>query len=264
MKRVASYSLFWCGKDDHAKLYTNGLKAICRAHHVLFPGWTWRVHHDGTIDNDPNSKLLRRYESAGLVELVDLGPEQRICRAMIWRMLPVWDQSVEYTLCRDLDSLPTPRDAMAVQQFVASGCALHCMADHPQHGAAIMGGLCGFKNDLFRNITGLRKFSDLVEGEALDRHGDDQLVLHRKVWPRLCGHLCEHRIGGHPKTPTALKSYQKIQSVDLPWVPEQVVKHGDSLIPFMGVPGFNFEDAEAFYNQHGQEEIITRIRRAEA
>mgnify|MGYP003339172450 CR=1 FL=1 len=52
MKRVASYSLFWCGRDEHAKLYTNGLKAICRAHHVLFPGWTWRIHHDGSIDNE--------------------------------------------------------------------------------------------------------------------------------------------------------------------------------------------------------------------
>jgi hypothetical protein len=264
VKRVASYSLFWCGRDEHAKLYTNGLKAICRAHHVLFPGWTWRIHHDGSIDNDPNSALLRRYESAGLVELVDFGPERQICRAMISRMMPVWDPSVEIVLCRDLDSLPTPREAMAVQQFVELGCAMHCLADHPQHGAVIMGGLCGFRSSALIKRTGIQTFADLVAGEPLDRHGDDQLLLSRKVWPKLAGSLIEHRVGGHPKTPGATKSYNYIPNVSLPHVPEAVLRGGDALIPFLGAPGFAFENVEAFYNEHGRADLIQTIMGCES
>lgn len=264
MKKVASYSLFWCGKDDHAKLYTNGIKAICRAHHVLFPGWTWRIHHDGTIDRDENSKLLRRYESAGLVELVDMGPEERICRAMIWRMLPIWDASVEYTICRDMDSLPTPREAMAVRQFVASGRAMHCISDHPQHGAPIMGGLCGFRSVGFQRLTGLNNFGAMVSGDTLDRHGDDQLVLLRKVWPALQNHMCEHRFGGFKPASNSV-AYTTPSAIDLPGVElGPFTVQADSLIPFMGVPGFNYIEAEAFYNEHGPGDVITRIRRAEA
>lgn len=261
---MASYSLFWVGKDEHALLYTNGIKAICRAHHVLFPGWTWRIHHDGTIDKDANGRLLRKYESAGLVELVDLGAESRICRAMIWRMLPIWDTAVEYTLCRDMDSLPTPREAMAVRQFLESGCVMHCVSDHPQHGAAIMGGLCGFNSAAFRRLTGLGTFGSLVSGNGLDRHGDDQLLLLEKVWPVLQNHMCEHRFGGFKPASNSV-AYTVPSAVDLPGVElGPFTAQADALIPFMGVPGFNCIEAEAFYNQHGPQAVIDRIRRAEA
>lgn len=263
VKRVISYSLFWCGKDDHAKLYTNGIKAICRAHHTLFHDWTWRIHHDGSIDNDPNSKLLRKYAQAGLVELVDCGPEGRICRAMIWRMKPLWDAGVEYTLCRDMDSLPTPRELMAVRQFLDSKATMHCIADHPQHGAAIMGGLCGFRNSRFVSMTGIKSFESLVDGFDLNSHGRDQALLLERVWPALKSSLCEHKVGGHPRTPGSMRSFNKMGGVPLPDIPEAVVNGGGALIPFLGVPGFDFVAAENFYNQFGRPETLKRIHAAE-
>ncbi len=262
--RVASYSLFWCAKDDHAHLYVGGLRAICRAHHTLFPGWQWRIYHDGTLHKDPKARLLFAYENAGLVHLVNMGEESRICRAMIWRMLPVWDDTVEVALCRDLDSLPTPKEAMAVRQFVESGRAMHCISDHAQHGAPIMGGLCGFRSELFRSLTGLRTFSAFVSGEPLDRHGDDQLLLMRKVWPTLQNHLCEHRFGGFEPASNSV-SFTTPSSVELPGV--ELGPHtaqADALIPFMGVPGFDCLAAEAFYDKHGPPGVISMIRGAEA
>jgi len=263
MKKVISYSLFWLGKDEHSLLYSNGIKAICRAHHSVFPGWEWRVHHDGTIGSDKTARHLAAYEKAGLVKLVDIGPQTSICRAMISRMMPVWDTDVSHTLCRDMDSLPTPRDAMAVAQFIESRAAMHCLADHVQHGACIMGGLCGFRNDRFRQITRIPHYESFISQEPLDRHGDDQLLLAKKVWPFLQHSLCEHRLGGH-RTPHAVRSYDKIAAVALPGVLPEVVAGGDSLIPFMGAPGFDFHRAEAFYNEHGDPVLMQKISEAES
>lgn len=262
MKKVISYSLFWLGKDEHSLLYSNGIKAICRAHHSVFPGWEWRIYHDGTILNDRTARHLVNYEKAGLVKLVDIGPQTSICKAMISRMAPVWDADVQYTLCRDMDSLPTPRDAMAVSQFIESKAAMHCIADHVQHGACIMGGLCGFRSDRFKLMTRIPSYESFVSGEPLDKHGDDQLLLGRKVWPLLQFSLCEHRLGGS-KTPHAIRSYDKITQVELPGVLPAVIEQGDSLIPFMGVPGFDYLKAEAFYNEHGDPVLMQKIAECE-
>lgn len=264
MKKVISYSLFWLGKDSHSLLYSNGLKAICRAHHTLLPDWEWRIYHDGTLHKDETARHLFAYEEAGFVTLVNMGQESQLCRAMIWRMRPIWDASVSHTLCRDLDSLPTPRDAMAAKQFVDSNAALHSMCDNPQHGAPIMGGLCGFKNSLFSNLTGLHTFDDLVAGEPLETHGDDQLLLLKKVWPVLQNHLCEHCLSGRTPSADAMKSYTTIEGVDLPGVPDTVLSGGDSLIPYMGVAGFDPAKAEAFYNEHGDPALMNRISELEA
>lgn len=263
MKKVISYSLFWMGKDEHSLLYSNGIKAICRAHHSVFPGWEWRIYHDGTIGADRTAKILPAYEKAGLVKLVDIGAQTSICKAMISRMRPVWDTDVQITLCRDMDSLPTPRDAMAVAQFIESRAAMHCLADHLQHGACIMGGLCGFRNEKFLQITKIPSYESFISGEPLDRHGDDQLLLGKKVWPHLQFSLCEHRMGGS-KTPHAIRSYDQIPKVDLPGVLPAVLEQADSLIPFMGAPGFDYHRAEAFYNEHGDPVLMQKIAEVEA
>lgn len=263
MKKTISYSLFWCGKDDHALLYSNGLRAICRAHHTLFPGWEWRVHHDGTLNRCQKASVLLRYEQAGLVKLVDVGAESAICRAMLWRMIPIWDESISHTICRDLDSLLTPRDAVATRQFVDSGAALHALCDNPQHGAPIMGGLCGFRNPLFKAITGMETFDSMVSGFKLNQHGDDQILLMDRVWPALQNNLCEHRISGRSCSELARRSYSSINIGPIEGVPDFVMQKGDSLIPYMGVAGFDYAMAEDFYNQNGVPDVIDRIRRAE-
>ena len=264
MKRVISYSLFWCGKDEHALLYSNGTRAICRAHHTLFPEWEWRIYHDGTLNRCPKASILFKYEAAGLVRLMDMGAESAICKAMIWRMRPIWDEDVEITLCRDLDSLPTPREAMAVRQFVESGAGLHCISDHPQHGTPIMGGLCGFRNQILRNRTQLNSYDAFVAGSALARHGDDQLLLLHKIWPAMHSNMCEHRFAGFSPDQHAIKSYSSPSPLDLPWVSGDVLAGGDALIPFMGVPGFDYPVAEQFFDKHGRADVIERIRKAEA
>jgi len=263
VKRVISYSLFWAGKDEHALLYCNGLRAICRAHHTLFPDWEWRIYHDSTISKCPVASVLLKYAEAGLVNLVRMGGQKEICRAMIQRMKPAWESGVEITLCRDLDSLPTPREAMAVRQFVESEAGMHCITDHPQHGIPIMGGLCGFRSQILRNLTQLGSYEALIAGEPLARQGDDQRLLMKKVWPMMRNSMCEHRFSGFEPSPHAIKSYTSPSPLDLPWVPCGVLEGGDALLPFMGAPGFDTQTAVDFYNKNAPSEVVERISKSE-
>lgn len=263
MKKVVSCALFWMGKNEHSLLYSNGLKAFCRAHHTLFPGWEWRVHHDGTLLRDKTARILLDYAADGLVRLVDCGSVEALCKGMVWRLLPAWDHTVSHFICRDLDALPTPREAISVKQFVDSGAALHCMNDNVQHGIPIMGGLCGFRSDLLRSMSGLRTFDAFTSGADLRTHGDDQKLIERKLWPALRSSLCEHRFRGYRVSPSAIKSYTTAEGVDLHWVPPSVRAGGDALIPFMGCAGYDYKAAEQFYDQHGNPELIARIKNAE-
>ena len=262
MKRVISYSLFWCGKDSHANLYTNGIPAICRAHHTCFPGWEWRVYHDGSLDNNLQSAWLRAYEKAGLVTLVDMGPDEVLCRAMLRRMSPAFDTDVEVFLCRDMDSLPTPRERRMVDQFLGTHAAMHVISDHPQHSAALMGGLCGFRSDPFRRLMGWSKLEHMTKAAPLGTHGDDQLLLAQRVWPKLEHSLCEHRLAGRALQPGSF-GFKTVPVTDLHDVPPEVSLGGDGLLLFLGQPGFDPAPAIDFYNRQGDPDTMRRIQACE-
>ena len=140
---------------------------------------------------------------------------------------------------------------------------MHCITDHPQHGIPIMGGLCGFRNQILRNLTQLGSYEAFIAGEPLAQHGDDQLLLSRKVWPMMQNSMCEHRFSGFATSERAVKSYSSPSPLDLPWVPGDVLAGGDALIPFMGVPGFDPHAAVDFYNANGPGAVIGRISKAE-
>lgn len=255
MKNVVSYSLFWCGKDEHALLYTNGLRAIVLAHHNLFPGWTLRIHHDGTLTRDPKAARLIRWAEQGLVELRHMGPADRLCEAMLWRMSPVWDEQVSYVLCRDTDSLLTGRDRRASEEFFRSGAALHCLNDHVQHGAPIMGGMCSFHAPRARQLLDAKTFEAFCRDYPLATHGDDQLLLRDRAWPALLSSLCEHRISGREFTPGAVLSRREPSLTEVEGVKRAVLDGSDKLVPFLGCPGFDPAVAEEFFQQHGSPHI---------
>jgi len=259
MKNVVSYSLFWCGKDSHARLYTNGLRATVLAHHNLFPGWALRFHHDGSLHLDPQSDRLIRWAEMGLVELRHMGPADRLCEAMLWRMSPVWEDQAGYVVCRDIDSLLTGRDRRATEEFTWSGAALHCLNDHPQHGAPIMGGMCSFYAPLFKEISGFKTWSDLIRGWPLSTHGDDQLLLAERVWPAMLGSLCEHRISGRDFTPGAVLSRREPLISGVEGVDKTVLDGSDLLIPFLGCPGYAPEPVEQFFQSYGRPSVTDQV-----
>ena len=62
---------------------------------------------------------------------------------MIWRFFPTLDTQVDAFMSRDLDSIVTPREVKAVEEWVQSGKTLHTMRDHPQHNFPMLGGMWG-------------------------------------------------------------------------------------------------------------------------
>ena len=47
---------------------------------------------------------------------------------------------VDLFMSRDLDSVPTQREADAVEEWLRSGKTLHVMRDHPSHTFPMLGG----------------------------------------------------------------------------------------------------------------------------
>ena len=64
------------------------------------------------------------------------------CALLIYRRFMVADDPlVDRFMIRDIDSRLGPRDAAAVQEWIASRYSVHSMRDHPMHGTEMMGGI---------------------------------------------------------------------------------------------------------------------------
>ena len=59
------------------------------------------------------------------------------------------DPTVEFALVRDVDSRPTVRELLAVNEWVSSGLKFHTIRDHLQHRVPVMGGMFGMRRGLF-------------------------------------------------------------------------------------------------------------------
>ena len=59
---------------------------------------------------------------------------------MVWRFAPMVDPLVSEFHSRDLDSVPSLREADAVKEWLtAKNKTFHIMRDHPLHGVPILG-----------------------------------------------------------------------------------------------------------------------------
>lgn len=175
MKRVVSYALF--GENTR---YAQFLPAVLRAHHALFSksqGWELRIHLDDNALGTKYGAVLESLAREGLVELrwMRMAP---LCRAMMWRLAPLWDDEVEVTFCRDIDALPTPRDRTCMEAFMASPAWVHTIHDNQMHDG-IMGGLSGFKRKAKLAASSLEALCSLAGRVDWAKHGTDQDVLNR-------------------------------------------------------------------------------------
>lgn len=163
--------------------FRNYIKAIVRAHHSVFPDWAMWFHHDGAVREFPEFALLTKYQAAGLVKLFDCGAADGLTSAMLWRMKPAWVAGVERFLCRDVDSLPQPRERIAVQRWLASAKPISALHDSTSHwGTVILGGMCGFKAEYVRGrFSAECNMRDAMRESGIDfnRKGGDQHFLNR-------------------------------------------------------------------------------------
>ncbi|XP_037080034.1 uncharacterized protein LOC119100931 [Pollicipes pollicipes] len=100
----------------------------------------------------------------------------------MWRLLPLDDPLVDVFVSRDLDSLPSQREAAAVAAWLHAPETFHIMRDHWDHLITMPGGLWGAKVGQKRPLMARLK-AELNGWVDHARHKNwDQRALHGIVW----------------------------------------------------------------------------------
>lgn len=277
--KVVSVALF--GDGDQ---YGRYLGAFVRAHLNLFPrheDWRLRVHVDPIVAAGAYGRILLNLEEAKLLEVRCIEPAI-LCRAMLWRMLPVFEKTQyvfdeEYVFCRDIDALPMPRDRACCDQFIVSKATVHTIHDHQLH-VGIMGGLCGFRSQEFRQTTGFRSLDDVYNaaGQApWGLKGADQVALNSLLLRPDGPTLLEHRYAGWLKGPHLHQGKTAGAYPNDSWsapVPDGWMCNGslsplyaqaDLLGDHLGCAGFDYEAATKFWDDHGDPRVTQHVAECE-
>ncbi|XP_069976118.1 uncharacterized protein [Penaeus vannamei] len=171
-----------------------------------YPGWKVRLYTDARWRRGVLCPLLRDHAHLYVCDVQDLPPplgDVSAVHPMLWRTLPLGEGQVAAMLVRDTDSPISSREAAAVEQWLATNKTFHVMRDHPQHDTTILGGMWGARWDQLpapraaEELARLRQRM-LERGRGKSRHGVDQEILSKILWPvaqgRMVGHdsyLCE-------------------------------------------------------------------------
>lgn len=179
-KKVISFCL-WGNKP----IYSHGIIENVRLAQKFYPDWEcWLYIHQPTVPLEVIEVLLT-FPNAKVI----LKTENRIRprRYMLWRFEPADDPTVERFMSRDSDSRITPREVVAVDEWVRTKRRLHIMRDHPQHFPKILGGMYGIVCDDHLNSIKTQstweKEVDLFYKYATE-DTDDQLFLEKGIYGR--------------------------------------------------------------------------------
>lgn len=206
---ASAYESERCG-ESRGRFFINYFRALVRAHQHVWSSWTMLIHHDGRVMELPYFKALERMQELRLVTLRYCGDAKTLCGSMLWRLNAVFAENAETVVCRDVDSLPMPRDRAMVDEFSRSGAILHAIHDSKSHCGPLMGGTLGINAPEFRRVTGHTSFETLLEagrnlGLDYDVHGSDQAFLNSVVYPYLAPSTLIHTsrdVGQYPAQAT--------------------------------------------------------------
>lgn len=271
MQKICSYALFGNQPENGGAtrdFYWSFLPSLVRAHHHIFPDWELRVHVDSLWKED-RGELLRRYRDAELLNIVYVEENKSTCRSMLWRLRPLWN-SVGYVLSRDIDSVPSIKERKAVEVFISSGRAVHCLNDSVSHNAVMMGGMVGFDTRKFRVVSPWNSWDDLLalgpnHGLEFYTGGPDQNLQANEIYPLFYPHdVCCHRFKGLPNDPRIRHCYHDVpETAPLDIHPPVVENDFDKLCPHLGSSGYPVDQVLDFFDKHGREDIMQRVRSAE-
>lgn len=169
MTGVVSFSLFGQDEED---IYIPGAFRNCEMYNDLRPEWHLKFYVGESITTLTRRRLLK-FRNVTVVPM-DL-PETRA--ATYWRFLAVKDGGYDFYLSRDTDSRPFKREISAVNEWLESDKWFHVMRDHPRHGAPMLAGMWGVKEEGAAKIR--RRFRAPLVG---DYYQIDQDWLKNRVW----------------------------------------------------------------------------------
>jgi hypothetical protein len=169
------------------------------------------VNIDKATYNSPYWPIFDWHEKRGFIRFDIQEDNQPLCLSMLWRLKtvfsyihPSWEFS--HVICRDLDSIPTYREAQMVKSWIDEDKAISCITDSVSHTIPVMGGLCGFRPGYVNDIMQITKHPQdawasliaMAPGINYNIKGSDQDFLNRVMYPKLCNSASEFFIKGRP------------------------------------------------------------------
>lgn len=172
---IIAFSLF--GNDP---LYTANIEKVIKSYHEILPGWKCRVY----VAKDVNSKYVDLLTGNGceVIIMENIGVDARYTT---WRFLAI-EEGAEAVIIRDLDSLPTPREKIMIEQWLASDKDFHIIRDHIRHNALVMAGMWGIK----KNDISIKK--ETQKHLLTNNYGVDQVFLQMMIYPRFKNSVMVH------------------------------------------------------------------------
>lgn len=195
--KVISYSLFGDPSSFEFPFYLRGIYFNARMNKLIYPEWTTVIHVENSIYGQYDSFLESLAESTR-TNLVLLAPAD-LCKAMLWRMKPIYSETIQPThvICRDADAITTYKEAQAVNEWVDSRLGFHGITDNPAHTLPMMGGMVGFEVESFRNTFPMWTcFEEMVKRQDLSKHGSDQDLIMKKIYPKAKDNMVGHFFSG--------------------------------------------------------------------
>jgi len=168
--KVISYSLW-----GNNPVYTVGALKNADLAGELFPDWTCVFYCFSSVPQEIVKELQAK--SNTVVRMVDGDGDNR---GMFHRFYPADEDGVERMICRDTDSRLSPREVLAVDEWIKQGTDFHIIRDHPYHGIPILGGMWGVVGGKLKGIAdAASQFSPTAD------KGQDQHFLMKWVWNKV-------------------------------------------------------------------------------
>jgi hypothetical protein len=164
--------------------YVYGAERNAEMYGEMFPGWSLVIFCDDSVPLRVRESLA----SFSNVRMCDPPYPAPDYRRLFWRFTPILWSGTAAVIIRDLDSRPTTRERAAVDEWLASGRALHIMRDHPEHTEPIMGGMFGVLPNALPDFH-----ETLLAYGPDDSYGCDQRFLGKLLYLRLIDNALVHQ-----------------------------------------------------------------------
>jgi hypothetical protein len=148
---------------------------------MYYPGWKCRIYCGSDVPMESRQELY----DAGF-QVYQRGAQYGCHEGLFWRFEPACEVGVEAFISRDCDSRLNPREAAAVEEWLAGDMLLHTMRDHYEHIVPILGGMWGCRHwPLFGQLLGQWK-----QHGKIGSMGNDQDFLKEAIWPLVKDNNC--------------------------------------------------------------------------
>lgn len=176
--------------------YTFGAIRNAQLVPVIFPGWRLRVYVERPRVNGTTTygrvpeRILDKLTSLG-VDLVSVNVADARIPPLMWRFLVADDTNVTRFLVRDADGRLSERDAAAVEDWLGTDAAFHCIRDHPTHANhPVLGGMWGGRPKQLAAVL-WAPWKALLKGYK-DEYALDMFFLARTIWRKMQRHAYCH------------------------------------------------------------------------